>query len=323
MDRRIKFRHLDAFSAISRAGSLKTAAEQLHLTQPAISRTLKELEEIVGVTLMVRSRSGVKLTGEGEVFLQFAEQSTAALRSGLMSVRGVSGGGGHLRIGALPSVASGLLPPAVLEFADRNPGTQIEVHEGPHYDLTSRLRWGELDLVIGRLGRPQTMQGLSFRQLYTEDVVVVTAAGGEAAAIRTFSGLEDFRILYPPQDSAIRPLVARLLISRGVPLFRNRIESASAAFGRATVLADPRTVWFISRGVVEADIAAGRMVQLDVDTGATVGAVGIMSRADEVPSAAIRAFTRVLSRASATPDDLGHRGQGQPDDPRNGRAGDA
>jgi LysR family pca operon transcriptional activator len=59
MDRRIKFRHLDAFSAIARARSLKNAAEQLRLTQPAISRTLKELEDIVGVTLMERSRSGV------------------------------------------------------------------------------------------------------------------------------------------------------------------------------------------------------------------------------------------------------------------------
>lgn len=302
MDRRIKFRHLDAFSAISRARSLKIAAEQLHLTQPAISRTLKELEEIVGVTLMERSRSGVKLTGVGEVFLQFAEQSTAALRTGLMSVRGVSAGGGHLRIGALPSVASGLLPPVVLEFTDRNPGTQLEVHEGPHYDLTSRLRRTDLDLVIGRLGRPQTMQGLSFRQLYTEEVVVVTVAGGPAAAIRSFSDLEDFRILYPPQDSAIRPLVARLLISKGVPLFGNRIESASSAFGRAIVLADPRTVWFISRGVVAGDIGAGRMVQLDLDMGVTVGAVGIMSRADEVPSATMRAFTSVLSRSVEDPD---------------------
>ncbi|MDC0136917.1 LysR family transcriptional regulator, partial [Sulfitobacter sp.] len=87
MDRRIKFRHLDAFSAIARAHSFKIAAEQLNLTQPAISKTLKELEVILGVTVLERSRAGVRLTPEGEVFLQFAEQSTAALRHGLRSVR--------------------------------------------------------------------------------------------------------------------------------------------------------------------------------------------------------------------------------------------
>ena len=67
MDRRIKFRHLDVFSAIARAGSLKQAADELHLSQPAISKTLKELEEIVGASLMERDRSCAKLTHEGEI----------------------------------------------------------------------------------------------------------------------------------------------------------------------------------------------------------------------------------------------------------------
>ncbi len=299
MDRRIKFRHLDAFSAIARARSLKNAAEQLRLTQPAISRTLKELEEIAGVMLMERSRSGVVLTPEGEVFLQFAEQSTSALRIGLNSVRGIGGASGRLKVGALPSVASGLLPRAVLEFARASRDTQLEIHEGPHFDLTSRLRSGVLDLVIGRLGRPKTMDGLSFRQLYTEEVVVVTAAGGPAATVRSYAELENFQVLYPPEDSAIRPLVARLLISQGVPLFSNRIESASSAFGRAVTLTDTRTVWFISRGVVADDLREGRLVTLDVDTSATVGAVGIMSRSDEIPSAAARAFASILSRGTS------------------------
>ncbi len=299
MDRRIKFRHLDAFSAIARARSLKRAAEQLHLTQPAISRTLKELEEIVGTKLMDRSRSGVQLTPEGEVFLQFAEQSTAALRHGLRSVQGAGDASGHLKIGALPSVASQLLTRAVLEFTEQNRDALLEIHEGPHHDLTARIRSGGLDIVVGRLGRPETMDGLSFRQLYTEDVVVVTAPGSPAAGVRRFEDLDAFRVLYPPRDSAIRPLVARLLIAQGIPLFRNRIESASSAFGRAVTLADPNTVWFISRGVVAGDIREGRLVPLDIDTSATVGPVGMMTRAEEIPSAASRAFARVLSRVAA------------------------
>jgi len=299
MDRRIKFRHLDAFSAIARAGSLKRAAEQMHLTQPAISKTLKELEEILGVSLMERDRSGVRLTQHGTVFLQFAEQSTAALRHGLRSVQGGGTAGTHLRIGGLPSVASDLLPRAVMAFAGQNPDTLVEVHEGTHEDLTARLRSGRLDLVVGRLGRPQTMQGLVFRQLYSEEVVVVAAPGSPAAQVGRFEDLEPYRVLYPPPESAIRPLVARMLIARGVPLFGTRIETASAAFGRALTLADPGTVWIISRGVVAHDITRGRLVRLNIDTAPTLGAVGVMSLADEVPSAAFRAFGRVLDQVAA------------------------
>ncbi len=295
MDRRIKFRHLDAFSAIARARSFKIAAEQLNLTQPAISKTLKELEDILGVVVMERSRSGVSLTPQGEVFLQFAEQSTAALRHGLRSIQATNSAAGRLRLGALPSVASSLLPGAVRDFASKSPDTLVEVHEGPHHDLTSRLRSGGLDLVVGRLGKPDTMVGLSFQQLYSEEVVIVASPSSPAVTLRSAANLDRFRVLYPPKDSAIRPLVARLLIAQGVPLFRNRIETASPDFGRAVTIADPNTVWIISKGVVADDIAKGRLVRLEIDMGSTQGAVGIMSRAEEVPSVATRTFAKLLN----------------------------
>ena len=295
MDRRIKFRHLEAFSAIARARSFKIAATQLNLTQPAISKTLKDLEDILGLKVMERSRAGVSLTPQGEVFLQFAEQSTAALRQGLSRIQGSGGAAEQLKLGALPSVASSLLPEAVLEFTTQSPDTLVEIHEGPHADLTARLRSGGLDLVVGRLGKPDTMVGLSFQQLYSENVVVVARPDSRAVSIRDPAELAAFRVLYPPKDSAIRPLVARLLIAKGVPLFRERIETASPAFGRAVTLADPRTVWIISQGVVADDLAAGRLIALKIDLASTQGAVGIMSRAEEVPSVATRTFAKLLS----------------------------
>ena len=75
MDRRVKYRHIAAFVEITRQRSLKRAAEVLNLTQPAISKTLAELERTLGVQLLNRGRAGVSLTREGEVFLQFAEVS--------------------------------------------------------------------------------------------------------------------------------------------------------------------------------------------------------------------------------------------------------
>ena len=296
MNRRIKFRHLDAFSAIARAGSLKRAAEQVNLSQPAISKTLKELEEITGARLMDRDRAGVRLTSAGEVFLQFAEQSTTALRHGLRSLRG-GAQSDRLRIGALPSVAGSILPAAVSRFIADAPDTLVEVQEGQHHDLTAQLRSGALDLVVGRLGRPESMVGLTFRQLYSEQVVVVARPGTPPTNATSLAELSECLAIYPPQQSAIRPLVARAMISARQLLFEHRVETTSAPVARGLLDRHPNAVWFISRGVVAAELADRTLTALDIPLTQTVGAVGIMSRDDDIPTSASQSFARLLSEA--------------------------
>ena len=68
IDRRIKFRHIQCFVEIEQERSLKLAADKLNLTQPAISKTLKELEDIIGASLMTRNRAGIVLTKQGKVY---------------------------------------------------------------------------------------------------------------------------------------------------------------------------------------------------------------------------------------------------------------
>lgn len=303
MDRRIKFRHLEAFVTIARAKRLKRAAEQLNLTQPAISKTLKELEEILGTSLMDRDRAGVRLTPEGQVFLQYAEQSSAALQQGINSIASLSkGGGAVLKIGVLPSVAAQVLPAAVAEFRTVSPTTVLHVDEGSHVFLTDRLRRGELDLVMGRLGAPDTMKGLAFTALYAETVVAVVAPDHPQRRATRLEQIENELIIYPPEDSAIRPLMARLMLSQGLALFGDRIECVSGAMGRAMTLGALRPVWFISRGVVADDLDAGRLVALDIDMSPTKGAVGIMARSEENPSPLGGLFRAAVSKVAASYD---------------------
>lgn len=298
MDRRIKFRHLEAFVAIARAKRLKRAAEQLNLTQPAISKTLRDLEDILGATLMTRDRAGVRLTPEGQVFLNYAEQSTAALSQGINSIASLNQAGGHaLKIGVLPSVAAQVLPQAIEAFRAASPNTILHVDEGSHGFLTDCLRAGDLDLVVGRLGEAHSMRGLSFTALYTESVVGVVAPDHPRRDATRLDQLEDDLIIYPPAASAIRPLMARLMLTRGLALFGDRIECVSGALGRAMTLGPLRPVWFISRGVVADDLAAGRLVALDIDMGPTEGAVGIMARSEENVSALTGLFRQALSDA--------------------------
>ncbi|MDJ0933157.1 LysR family transcriptional regulator [Breoghania sp.] len=86
IDPRIKFRHLQCFLEIARRGSISRAAEALGVTQPAASKTLRELEEILAIPLFERSRRGIRLTRFGEAFLRHASAAVMAIREGVESV---------------------------------------------------------------------------------------------------------------------------------------------------------------------------------------------------------------------------------------------
>lgn len=297
--RQIKMRHLSAFVETVRCGSLKAASERIFLTQPAISKTLKDLESILGVSLMHRDHGGIELTREGAVFRQFAEQSLAALSHGLASLDALSSGAtAPLRIGALPSVAADLLPDVVQRFAELSPATPVTIEDGRIGGLVERLRSGDLDLLVGRMGRPETMAGLSFTQLYSEQVVFAIAADHPLARATSLEALNDCRILYPPKGAAIRPLVDRFVLAQGVGDWPNTIETVSGAFGRAMTLGPAQAIWIISQGVVARDIAAGRMTTLPIDTNAMAGPVGILARAEEDPTPTIRLFRQALLEAT-------------------------
>lgn len=294
--RQIKSRHLSAFVEATRSGSLKTAAERLFLTQPAISKTLKDLEEIIGVQLLERGRGGVRLTREGEVFLPFAEQSLAALGHGLASLAGLSTGEAvPLRVGALPSVAGDFLPKAVNRFHDLSPATPITVEDGRVAPLLEQLRAGELEFVLGRMGPRETMQGLSFTPLYSDNVIFVARKGHPLGKGCTLDDLADWLVLYPPPKAAIRPLVDRFMMSRGVARLPHRLETVSGPFGRTMVLGERRALWVISQGVVASDLAGGQMVRLPIDTSEMSGPIGIMARSEEDPTPQMRLFRQALA----------------------------
>lgn len=299
IDRRIKLRHVECFLAIARLGSLKAACAELNLTQPAVSKTLKELEDLLGAALMTRDRGGVRLTAEGRVFLEFAGQSLAALRRGLDGVAELRQGGGEaLRVGALPSVAARLMPEAVLRFRALSPDTRLHLRDGAHGALTADLREGRLDMVIGRMGAAETMQGVSFMQLHQERVVLVARAGHPlVGTLPAAEALTRWPVLYPPEGAAIRPLVDRWCMAQGLTSFADRIDCVSGAFGRS-YLRMTDALWFISEGVVAQDRADGRLIALPLDLGLTAGPVGLMTRPEAAPSRSQQLFARALKDAA-------------------------
>ena len=299
IDRRIKFRHIQCFVEISRERSFKRAAERLYLTGPAISKTLKELEDILGAPLLTRSRAGVALTPQGEVFLHFAQMSLAALQQGLDGVEHAGAQAAEsLLVGALPSVAARLMPAAVEVFTTMRPQARLRIMDGPHGFLTERLKLGELDLVLGRLAGPEQMQGISFTQLFTERVVFVVRAGHPLLDDPELARITDWPVVYPSPGSAIRPLVDRYLVEHGVGEIQRQVETVSGAFGRVYTRRTD-AVWIISAGVVANEIDDGHLVQLPFDTAITTGSVGLMTRGGEAPSPAEQVFRLAVAQAVA------------------------
>lgn len=300
VDARVKFRHLQTFVEVARQKSVMKAAELLHVSQPAVTKTIRELEEVLGVAVFEREGRGIKITRYGEVFLRHAGAALTALRQGLDSVsQERSGDGVPVRIGALPTVSTRIMPRAMSLFLKEDTGARIKIVTGENAVLLEQLRVGDLDLVVGRLAAPEKMTGFSFEHLYSEQVVFAVRAGHPLLARKqsAFSHLGDYPVLMPTRASIIRPFVDQFLIANGIPGLPNQIETVSDAFGRAFVRTS-EAIWIISAGVVASDIEDGTLAVLPIDTSETKGPVGLTMRADSVPSLPLAILMQTIREAA-------------------------
>lgn len=300
IDPRIKIRHLQCFLEVARLGHVGRAADRLAITQPAVSKTLRELEAILAVRLFERSRRGLVLTGPGELFRHFAATSVVALQQAVDSVaQGRMRGDTMVRAGALPTVAARLMPTAVQTFATARLGATVSLLTGPNRFLLDRLKSRDLDLVVGRLADAEQMTGLAFEQLYSERLALVARPGHPLLARPELDlkAIREHVVLMPTKEDIIRPMVDRLLLANGIGALERRIETVSGDFGR-TFLKQSDAVWFISHGVVALDLAAGQLVELPVDMSDTTGPVGMTIRADERPSPAATLLMQAIREAA-------------------------
>lgn len=286
IDTRIKFRHLQCFLEAARQGSIAHAARALTISQPAVSKTLKELEEVLGARLFERSKKGVRLTRFGEIFMRHAAASVMALRQGIDSVsRAQSKGGFTVAIGLLPNVAARLMPRALELFKQTAVETIVRVSTGSNAALLAQLRLGELDLVVGRLVEPDQMTGLAFEHLYSEPMTLAVRAAHPLGTQTPFdlAAIERYPLSLPPVGTVIRKEVDHFLIANGVGLPTNQVETISVTFGRAHTLASD-TVWAVPRGAIETDLESGALVELPIDKSAMMGSIGLTTRSDVAPS---------------------------------------
>lgn len=296
----IKYRHVRTFLEVARTGAIGKAAAVLNVSQPAVTRSIRELEEALGASVIEPDGRGIRLTAAGEAFRRHAGASIAALRQGIDAVRAAGAAAQKpIRVGALPTVSARVMPAATSAYLADVPGGRLKIVTGDNGVLLEQLAAGGLDLVVGRMASPERMTGLTFEHLYSEQVLFVVRAGHPLLGLRPFQigAMAQFPIVMPTETAIIRPYVERFLVAHGLPDPGARIESVSDSFGRAFVRASD-AVWAISEGVVIGDIAAGALAALPIDTSDTRGAVGITLRADAERPPSLQALMRAIRAAA-------------------------
>lgn len=300
IDARIKIRHLQCFLETARLRHVGRAADRLCVTQPAVSKTLRELEDILGVRLFERSGRGLALTSAGRLFQEYAHTGLTSLEQAIDSVSlGRVPGGTVIRIGALPTVAARLIPHAVEQLLKDRPDALVRLLAGHNRYLYERLRSQELDIVVGRVAEPEQMIGLQFEQLYMERLAIVVRPGHPLLdqARLDLRRILDYPVILPTPEDIIRPSVDRFLIAHGIGAVDRHIETVSSDFSR-NFLSTRDAVWIISLGVVALDLAAGALVELPFDLKDTAGPVGMSTRADESAPPVTLAFMAATRRVA-------------------------
>ena len=294
---RFRLRHIRAFLAVARTGSVTAAAEALNMTQPAASKTIRELEDVLGAELFDRSGRRLRPNAAGRAFGVFAGRAWSDLDRAFQAARGPAEEV-RLSAGVLPTAATDLFPRAALAFAAAWPGAVLRAVTGPNWLLLAQLREGALDLVVGRMADPEAMEGLLFEQLRPEDIVLV-ARPDHPLAGRDVVGAEvaDWPLILPPKGALISDPVRAWLTAEGLGTPRPLFETVSLAFGRRAVeLSD--ALWFISRGVVADELRTGRLVALRLAGPVLAGPLGISTRDGAAASLALDTLRAALRDAA-------------------------
>lgn len=180
--RRMQFHQLAYFVAVAEHRHFTRAAEQVRVAQPSLSQQIRALEHDLGAPLFHRIRGNVSLTEAGETLLPIARRILAEAESAQLAIRELDElDRGRVRLGAPPSLCTGLLPAMLAAFRRRYPGIQLELHESGSGDLRQRLSEGALDLALLAGARAPGDTGLATTPLLLEELVVISPADAPVA----------------------------------------------------------------------------------------------------------------------------------------------
>jgi DNA-binding transcriptional LysR family regulator len=287
---------IQGFLEVARRGNVSRAAEELKITQPALTARLQALEQEMGQPLFLRTRRGVQLTAAGHAFLPYAEQAVTALASGMMEVSQIArGGGGELALAVAPQVSTYVLPQVLTRFAHDHPSVRLVVRTGHSEEIVDLVVRREVQAGLGRRVRHPL---ISYEPIYDEVLVLVCPPGESFAQAGPAwrNVLADKPLILFDRASSYYELTTALLREGGV-LPRSVIELDNVEAAKRMV-AGGLGVALLPRSSVAEEVADGRLVALRIDDADPQPRhIGIMRRIDAgEPPPALAALLEVCRR---------------------------
>jgi len=187
----MELRHLKYFVAVAEEENVTRAALKLHVSQPALSRQVRDLEEELGFSLLERGANSMRLTEGGRAFLVEARAILQRADAAVKTARAIaSGNSGELHIGYAPSLTARILPPALRLFQAEKPGVRVIWHDQSTEEMFSGLRENQLHLAFLVQPTRTAMKGLHFQELALDPVRLALAPSHPLAEKRSVTTTE-------------------------------------------------------------------------------------------------------------------------------------
>jgi len=275
-------------------GSLSKAAEELFITQPAVSHSIKQLEERLGGRLFVRMPKGVKLTAEGEALFHFIEQAYLNIRNGERKLADMQQLHiGEIRIGAGDTLCKHVLLPHLSVYHKQYPAIRVQVTNRTTPETVALLKEGKIDLGIVNLPYGADKRICVEESIGLQDCFVAGPLFQKSIASQiTWKELQDYPLLMLERGSSTRAFVDHAADGQGVRL-EPEIE-----LGSLDLLADFAKAGFgvacVVKEFVRDDLASGQLCEVKLDKPIPPRKVGIMTLKDTPLSTAAERLKKML-----------------------------
>jgi DNA-binding transcriptional LysR family regulator len=292
---RMRLNQIRDFLATVEAGSIRAAARQLSLSQPALTKSLRQLENELGAVLLTRGVRGARPTDLGRAFLARARAVSADLRRAREELAQLRGSGaGSLSIGVAPGPALSLLPAALARVRKHWPEAAIRVADVSPSGVLPSLREGALDFAVSANVGPLAGANpeLAVEPLYLNDSAIVARAGHplrRARRLAALAGAEWVRSGYPGDASALPQLFARA----GLPPPDYRVDCPSFLMVPELV-ARTDLLAIVPWQIAAREIRAGRLARIPLAERLPPRQIGLYRRADVPPTPIARQCAGIL-----------------------------
>ncbi|MFG5410182.1 LysR substrate-binding domain-containing protein [Piscinibacter sakaiensis] len=275
----LKLRHLQLLVALDQFRNLGRAAEFLSVTQPAVSKTLAEIERMFGLALFERSARGTEPTPAGAPVLRFARSVLADYERTRDEIAAVArGAAGRVAVGAMVVATPDLLVDAVARLKARSAQATVLVEEGDLMRLLPRLRAGEIDLFVGRLEPGYASPDLDTEALHEEAMCVVARPDHALARRRRLRWADLAREpwVMPPPWASSRIKLHQMFYKHRLDPPVDVIETTSWLNTVGFVRARP-ALGFVARSVARHAAAEGLLAPLDIRVPIELPPVGLIT----------------------------------------------